>query len=463
MRSMAALRAAGPSAREAAGAAAPTCGLAALSSLCLVARLHHVSAEPEALRHQLGLGSSDSLTVSHLLLAGQRIGLKVKHSRSTAERLPLLPLPALALLGDGRVVVLAQCDTQRVLMLDPAAGGAQQTPHPVIQPLQAFCEAWTGELILVTSRASLAGELARFDFSWFIPSLVRHRKLIGEVLLVSLFLQLFALVTPLFFQVVMDKVLVHRGVATLDVLVVGLVAVVLFESVLNGLRSYDGLAGNDALTDNSTTSNDIYRWGVGYGVDTITDSGGTDRVEFGAGITAAQLLFAHVGNNLEVTISGNSSDKLVVSSYYVGTANKIEDFRLSNGSSVPGGQLPASIVSRDTFAAGDDREPGPSRETIGPVAGRSSQLTAVGLPSRWPYLSKQSLSPTMRDSVEEIEPGAGRWMSFTAPGTLLQQVNVLLSAMAAFDVDSDAAMDTERQTVQPVHGRDVMWVSPAIS
>jgi subfamily B ATP-binding cassette protein HlyB/CyaB len=204
----------------------------------LVARLHHVSAEPEALRHQLGLGSSDSLTVSHLLLAGQRIGLKVKHSRSTAERLPLLPLPALALLGDGRVVVLAQCDTQRVLMLDPAAGGAQQTPHPVIQPLQAFCEAWTGELILVTSRASLAGELARFDFSWFIPSLVRHRKLIGEVLLVSLFLQLFALVTPLFFQVVMDKVLVHRGVATLDVLVVGLVAVVLFESVLNGLRSY---------------------------------------------------------------------------------------------------------------------------------------------------------------------------------------------------------------------------------
>jgi subfamily B ATP-binding cassette protein HlyB/CyaB len=130
MRSMAALRAAGPSAREAAGAAAPTCGLAALSSLCLVARLHHVSAEPEALRHQLGLGSSDSLTVSHLLLAGQRIGLKVKHSRSTAERLPLLPLPALALLGDGRVVVLAQCDTQRVLMLDPAAGGAQQPRIP---------------------------------------------------------------------------------------------------------------------------------------------------------------------------------------------------------------------------------------------------------------------------------------------------------------------------------------------
>jgi subfamily B ATP-binding cassette protein HlyB/CyaB len=54
----------------------------------------------------------------------------------------------------------------------------------------------------------------------------------------SLFLQLFALATPLFFQVVMDKVLVHRGISTLDVLVCGLVAVVLFETVLSALRTY---------------------------------------------------------------------------------------------------------------------------------------------------------------------------------------------------------------------------------
>jgi subfamily B ATP-binding cassette protein HlyB/CyaB len=58
------------------------------------------------------------------------------------------------------------------------------------------------------------------------------------VLLVSAFLQLFALVSPLFFQVVMDKVLVHRGTSTLDVLVVGLVAVMLFESLLTALRAY---------------------------------------------------------------------------------------------------------------------------------------------------------------------------------------------------------------------------------
>jgi subfamily B ATP-binding cassette protein HlyB/CyaB len=97
---------------------------------------------------------------------------------------------------------------------------------------------WSGELILFTSRASMAGDLSKFDFTWFIPAIVKYRKLLGEVLLVSFGLQLFGLITPLFFQVVMDKVLVHRGFSTLDVIAVGLLVVSLFESVLSGLRSY---------------------------------------------------------------------------------------------------------------------------------------------------------------------------------------------------------------------------------
>ena len=128
-----------------------------------------------------------------------------------------------------------------MLFQDPtgALGPAPSSgARPTIEPLETFAQQWTGELILFTSRASLAGEVARFDFSWFIPSLVKYRRLFGEVMLISLFLQLFALVSPLFFQVVMDKVLVHRGLTTLDVVVIGLVIVVVFESVLTGLRAY---------------------------------------------------------------------------------------------------------------------------------------------------------------------------------------------------------------------------------
>jgi ATP-binding cassette, subfamily B, bacterial HlyB/CyaB len=205
-----------------------------LPALCLVARLHQVAAEPASLRHTLGKTASDQLSTDDLLLAAKHLGLKAKRSTSSIDRLNLVALPALAMLNDGRWVVLAQCDSQRVLMQDASSEGSR----PTIEPLEVFAAQWTGEIILVTSRASLAGDLAKFDFSWFVPSLVKYRRLFGEALLVSLFLQLFALVSPLFFQAVMDKVLIHRGMTTLDVLVIGLLIVVVFESVLNALRTY---------------------------------------------------------------------------------------------------------------------------------------------------------------------------------------------------------------------------------
>ena len=209
-----------------------------LAALCAVARFHQITADPAALAHQLGLAPSAALDIDDLLRAARHLGLKAKRSHSTPERLQHVPLPALALMrsadGAPRPVILAQCDGQRVLFQDQAAG----VSRPTIEPLEVFALQWTGELILLTSRASLLGELARFDFSWFIPALVKYRALLGEVLLISFMLQLFALVSPLFFQVVMDKVLVHKGTTTLDVLVIGLVLVVVFESLLGALRAY---------------------------------------------------------------------------------------------------------------------------------------------------------------------------------------------------------------------------------
>ena len=209
-----------------------------LAALCAIARFHQIAADPANLAHQLGLSPSSEISTQDLLRAAKHLGLKAKLSATRADRLALTPLPALAQLrtaeGGVRTLILAQTDGQRVLLQDPSVAGGR----PTIEPLDVFIQQWTGELILITSRASLSGELARFDFSWFIPSLIKYRKLLGEVLLISFMLQLFALVSPLFFQVVMDKVLVNKGMTTLDVLVIGLVVVVVFESLLNGMRAY---------------------------------------------------------------------------------------------------------------------------------------------------------------------------------------------------------------------------------
>lgn len=208
-----------------------------LVCLCAVARIHGLSADPGSLSHRLALSGRDAQSPDEILLAAQTLGLKAKVVQVGADRLQHTPLPALAAIKDGstsRYVLLAQVDESRVLIQD----FSDALPRPRIEPRATFEQRWTGALLLLASRASLVGGLARFDFSWFIPSLVKYRRLFVEVLLISTFLQLLALVSPLFFQVVIDKVLVHHGLTTLNVIVAAMVAVVIFESALSVIRSY---------------------------------------------------------------------------------------------------------------------------------------------------------------------------------------------------------------------------------
>ena len=206
-----------------------------LSCLVMLARFHGLSANPDQLSHEFK-ADGQAFGVTEILLAAKQLGLKAKRVNTTGARLATTPLPALALDKAGGFFILARVDAgqevAQALIHDP------REARPRSLPLADFEARWSGELILFASRASLDGELARFDFTWFIPALVKYRKLLGEVLLVSFVLNLFALVTPLFFQVVMDKVLVHRGLTTLDVIAAGLLVVMLFESILSALRSY---------------------------------------------------------------------------------------------------------------------------------------------------------------------------------------------------------------------------------
>ena len=202
-----------------------------LACLLLVARYHGLAAEPGQLRHRFAEPGAP-LDVPRLLRAARDLGLKAREIASTAGRLRDAPLPAIAACRDGRFVVLAAVGADRVLLHDPL----QRTP--VVMPRDAFLRQWGGRLILLAHRAAPPGSEGRFGFRWFLPALVRYRRLFAEVVVASFFIQLLALVTPLFFQVVVDKVLVHRGLTTLDVLAVGLLVVAVFEVTLGGLRTF---------------------------------------------------------------------------------------------------------------------------------------------------------------------------------------------------------------------------------
>jgi ATP-binding cassette, subfamily B, bacterial HlyB/CyaB len=202
-----------------------------LACLTILSRIHHIAVDPEQLSHQFKV-SGEPFDRSDILLAAKHLKLQAKLVKTSSDRLDRTPLPAMAVGNDGSYFILARFDADKALIHDP------RLERPEVVSRDELTARWSGELILFTSRASMIGEMAKFDYSWFIPAVVKYRKLLFEVLLVSFMLNLFALVTPLFFQVVTDKVLVHRGLTTLDVIVVGLLVVSVFEVMLSGLRSY---------------------------------------------------------------------------------------------------------------------------------------------------------------------------------------------------------------------------------
>jgi ATP-binding cassette, subfamily B, bacterial HlyB/CyaB len=206
----------------------PDCGPEVLT---LVARYHGVSADAAQIRHRSGQGG-EPLEISHLVRAARELGLRARAVSCCTAGLGRLPLPAVARHRDGHYVVLARVEGDKALLHDVRVG------RPVQLSLEELDARLTGELVLITRRGMLFDASQRFGLRWFLPVIARHRRLLGEVLLASLFIQLFALITPLFFQVMIDKVLVHEGRSTLHVLAIGLLAVSLFDVLLNALRTY---------------------------------------------------------------------------------------------------------------------------------------------------------------------------------------------------------------------------------
>jgi len=213
-----------------------------LACLLNIARCHGIAADGGQLLHEFG-GADKSFDDKAILHAARKLGLFAKQQRVTASRLQKFPAPSIASDHEGNFFVILRTDNSSGSDDGSAPDGrvmiiGSEAPAPCWITMADFRARWNGWLILFASRASMAIETQRFDFTWFIPAVVKYRKLLLEVLLVSVALQLFGLVTPLFFQVVMDKVLVHRGFSTLDVIAIGLLVVSLFEVLLNALRTY---------------------------------------------------------------------------------------------------------------------------------------------------------------------------------------------------------------------------------
>jgi len=219
-------------------AVAPRPGLSGLACLAAIARFHGLDLSEPYLLQVASPGRDGRVTPANLVQVAQKVGLSAKLARMSWRRLSGLgqALPAILPLRDGESVIFSG--------LKESEDGLQVVVRDLRDPKQGFLfwdratlEAnWDGEVLFVKRKYALTDAAQPFGLRWFIPEFLRQKRAFGDVVIAALTLHVLALAGPIFFQLMIDRVVVHRVEATLIVLTVGVVLALLFEGALNYAR-----------------------------------------------------------------------------------------------------------------------------------------------------------------------------------------------------------------------------------
>ena len=203
-----------------------------LISLEIVSRINNVDIDMRGIVREYGITTAD-IEPEEIIRIAKNKGFKVKKKKLNIKDFPSnYPLPAILQLKDNSYIVLLaiKIDEKKVLTITPLE------KHPISHDFEELQEQIKDEIIIL-SHKNMTSDV-KFGFKWFFNEIFKYKKIIGQVLLGSFVVQLFGLVTPLFTQVILDKVLVNRTLATLDVLAIAFIIVAIFELLLNLSRNY---------------------------------------------------------------------------------------------------------------------------------------------------------------------------------------------------------------------------------
>ncbi len=204
----------------------------ALTALEIAGKLNRIAIDSRSIVKEYALGEQEP-SIEELTRIAKHQGFRAAVKKLSVEKIvENYPLPAIVLKQDGTylTIIRAQAESRELLLFDTTS----QEPYTL--SYEAFEAISSGKTIVLKHR--MLSQQIRFGFGWFYQQMLNYKKIVGEVLLASFILQLFGLVTPLFTQVILDKVLVHRSMTTLDVLAIAFVAVTLFDFAINLIRNY---------------------------------------------------------------------------------------------------------------------------------------------------------------------------------------------------------------------------------
>ncbi len=218
-----------------------------IQCLTAIAQHHGLQINPEWLIQEYALGEEEP-TSTLLLRIASEIGLKAKADKLSWEGLlaqgGVFPLLAKLRNGHSAIIVGARADGGgKVAVLDPLVNGAAVD----LQDRDQFCKYWAGEVVFLKRSHSLTDPNQPFGMRWFIPEILKQKAAFRDIAIAAIAMQFLALASPIFFQLVIDKVLVHQSTSTLWVLGVGITIALVFDSVFGYLRQLLTLAATNKI------------------------------------------------------------------------------------------------------------------------------------------------------------------------------------------------------------------------
>jgi ATP-binding cassette subfamily B protein len=216
--------------------------------IAAIAQHHRLPINPERLIEDYALVGEEPSNATVLRIATD-IGLKAKADKLTWANLLAQGgvFPLIARMKDGTSVIVVGANAQdgeKVAVLNP---GAATPTEVLLLNQQQFCGLWEGEVFLMKRTYTLPEEGQPFGFRWFIPDILKQKAALRDIAIAAIAMHVLALGSPIFFQLVIDKVLVHQSVSTLWVLGVGIVIALIFDSVFGYLRQILTLSATNKI------------------------------------------------------------------------------------------------------------------------------------------------------------------------------------------------------------------------
>ena len=229
----------------------------ALYALVRIAQHHQTALDIRRLMHDYAIGEEEP-GIREFLSIIRDCDFKCRRLHLEWEKLPKMgeAYPFIGFDREGKAFIC--CGTKKTetgfeLVVVDVLDRKESSSQFSFWSKEDFDQYASGNFVLLKKHYALTDEEQPFSLRWFLPEFLKLRGVFGQIILLVISLTVVSFLTPLFFQIVVDKVLVHRGFNTLNVLGAGIVIAIVFNGIMEFMRNYLLLFATNKIDINTAT------------------------------------------------------------------------------------------------------------------------------------------------------------------------------------------------------------------